>query len=47
MLYRSSEESVKPIEIDYSCNAKKCTYSRDEKPAKDPFDEKRLKGEWL
>lgn len=47
MLYRSQQESVKPIAIDYSCNPKKCTYSRDKKPAKDPFDEKSLKGEWL
>ena len=47
MLYRSQQESVKPIEIDYSHNPKKCTYSRDEKLAKDPFDEKKLKGEWL
>ncbi len=48
MLYRSQSESVKPVEIDYSTGqAKKCTYTRDQKPEKDPFDCKSLKGEWL
>lgn len=47
MLYRSNEDNVKPIKIDYSTRPTKCTYSRDTKPKKDPFDEKRLKGEWI
>lgn len=50
MLYRSQSESVKPVEIDYSYGKnsnRKCTYTRDQKPEKDPFDCKSLKGEWL
>ena len=49
MLYRSrtDDETVKPVKVDYSSTCVKCTYTRDSKPAKDPFEEKKLKGEWL
>lgn len=50
MSFFSQNESVKPVQIDYTYNSehhKKCTYTRDQKPDKDPFDCKSLKGEWL
>lgn len=49
MLYRSrtDDENVTPIKVDYSSTCIKCTYTRDSKPAKDPFEDKRLKGEWI
>lgn len=50
MSFVSQNESVKPVQIDYTYNSehyKKCTYTRDSKPEKDPFEDKRIKGEWL
>lgn len=49
MLYRSrtDDEKVTPIKVDYSSTCIKCTYKRDTKPAKDPFEDSRIKGEWL
>ena len=46
----SQNESVKPVQIDYTYtkeHCKKCSYTRDSKPQKDPFEDKRIKGEWL
>lgn len=50
MLCVSQNESLKPVQIDYTYNKehdKKCSYTRDSKPKKDPFEDKRIKGKWL
>lgn len=44
MLFGEKHEHVKVLQVDYSRNCKPCTYTRDSKPAKDPFAEKSLKG---
>lgn len=47
MLSWERQEHVKVLQVDYSRNCKPCTYTRDSKPAKDPFAEKSLKGRYL
>lgn len=47
MLFGEKQEHVKVLQVDYSRNFKPCTYTRDSKPAKDPFAEKSLKGRYL
>lgn len=47
MLFGEKQDNLKVLQVDYSRNFKPCTYTRDRKPAKDPFAEKSLKGRYL
>lgn len=47
MLSWERQEYVKPLKVDYSVVKNKCTYTRDRKPAKDPFAEKSLKKKFI